>query len=195
MKWITKNFENLKGLLLLPFGIYFLILATWNFLKLGITATGKDIGFLSLMIILTILATILIDRHYSQEIGRVKTTSNFMIIVMIIFILFVFFMVDYLDIWINSQLNRPVSFTSIAWGFLFAYPFFSRKQTTYIIFSLTLILLAFLPTIGLIPFKMVFNDNYGVWGYLLIGLGMIIGGLLDHYTLQKMLPPQPGSEE
>lgn len=195
MKWITKNFENLKGLLLLPFGIYFLFLATWNFLELGITQTGKDIGFPSLMIILTILATILVDRYYSREMGRVQSSSNFMIFLNIFFLLFVFFMVDYLDMWINSQLNRPVSFTSIAWGFLFAFPFFSRKQTVYIIFSLALILLAFLPTIGWIPYKMVFNDQYGVWGYMLIGFGLIIGGLVDHYTLKKMLPPQPGSEE
>ncbi len=195
MQWITKNFENLKGMLLLPFGVYFLFLATWNFLKLGITETGKDIGIPTLMIILTILATILIDRYYSHEMGRVKTTSNLMIFLMIIFILFVFFMVDYLDMWINSQLNQPVSFTSIGWAFLFAFPFFSRKQTVYIIFSLALILLAFLPTIGLIPYHMVFNDQYGVWGYLLIGLGMIVGGLVDHYTLKKLLPHQPGSEE
>jgi hypothetical protein len=65
----------------------------------------------------------------------------------------------------------------------------------YIIFSLALILLAFLPTIGLIPYKMVFNDQYGVWGYLLIGLGMIIGGLVDHYILKKLLPTQSGVEE
>lgn len=195
LKWITKNFESLKGLLTLPIGIYFLFLATWNYLKLGITEKGKDIGFPTLMIILTILATILIDRYYSHTMGRVKSTSNLNIILMIFFILVAFFIVDYLDMWINSQLNQPISLTSIAWAFLFTFPFFSRKQTVYIIFSLALFLLAFLPTIGLTPYKMVFNDQYGVWGYLLIGLAMIIGGLVDHYTLKRLLPPQPGSDE
>lgn len=195
MKWITKNFENLKGLLILPFGIFFLFLATWNYLKLGITETGKDIGFPSLMIILTILATILIDRYYANTMGRVKSTSNLKIILMIFFILFMYFIVDYLDVMINSQLKQPISLTSIAWAFLFAYFFFSRKQTVYIIFALALFLLAFFPTIGLIPYKMVFNDQYGVWGYLLIGLAMIVGGLVDHYTLNKLLPAQPGNEE
>jgi len=187
-KWITKNFENLKGLLLLPFGIYFLFLATWNYLQLGITETGKDIGFPSLMIILTILVTILIDHYYAITMGRVKSTSNLKIILIIIFMFIMFFIVDYLDMMMNSQLKQPVSFTSIAWASLFAYIFFSRKQTVYIIFSVALFLLAFIPTIGLIPYKMIFNDLYGVWGYLLIGLAMIVGGLVDHYTLKKLLP-------
>ena len=195
MKWITKNFENLKGFLLLPFGIYFLFLATWNFLKLGITETGKDIGFPSLMIILTILATILIDRYYANTMGRVKSTSNLKIMLIIIFMFIMFFIVDYLDVLMNSQFKQPVSITSIAWASLFTFIFFSRKQTVYIIFSLALFLLAFFPTIGLIPYKMVFNDQDGVWGYLLIGLAMIVGGLVDHYTLKKLLPSEPGSEE
>lgn len=195
IRWITKNFENLKGLLLLPFGFFFLFLAAWNYLELGITETGKDIGFPTLMMILTILATILIDRYYSHEMGRVKSTSNLMNILMILFILFVFIMVDYLDMWINSNLKQPISLTSIAWAFIFAYPFFSRKQTVYIVFSMALFLLAFLPTIGLIPYKMVFNDQYGVWGFLLIGVAMVAGGLVDHLTIKKLLPTRTGSEE
>lgn len=194
MKWITKNFENLKGLLILPFGFFFLFLATWNYLKLGITETGKDIDFPSLMIILIILATILIDRYYANTMGRVKSTSNLKNILVIIFMFIMFFIVDYVDMLMNSQLKQPVSLTSIAWALLFAYPFFSRKQTVYLIFSLALFLLAFFPTIGLIPYKMIFNDLYGVWGYFLIGLGMIVCGLVDHYTLKKLLPFQTGSE-
>ena len=194
-RWITKNYENLKGLLILPFGIFFLFLATWNYFELGITATGKDIGLPSIMIILTILATIFFNRYYLQTMGSVKTISNLRNVLLILVIFLVFFIADYLDMLINSQLKQPISFTSIAWALLFAYTYFSRKQTVYIIFSFLLFVLAFLPTIGLIPYKMVFYDQYGVWGYMFVGLGLIIGGLVDHYTLKKLLPPQPGSLE
>lgn len=194
-RWITKNYENLKGLLIIPFGIFFLFLATWNYFELGITETGKDIGIPSIMIILTILATILINHHYSQTMGSVKTINNLRI-VLIIFVLFlVFIMADYLDMVLNSQLEQPISITSIAWALLFGYTFFSRKQTVYLIFSLLLFLLAFLPTIGMIPYKMVFDNQNGVWGYVLVGVGFIVGGLVDHFTLKKLLPSQPGSLE
>ncbi len=194
-RWITKNFENLKGLLVVPFGIYFLFLAAWNYLELGISPTGKDIGIPSVMIILTFLAAIVIDRYYSREMGRVKSTNNIMIFLLILFIFAAFVLVDYLDLFINSKLKHPISFTSIGWAILFAVPFFARKQTVYIVFSLALLLLAFLPTIGLTPYKMVFSDQAGVWGYLVIGLGLIFCGLVDHYTLIKLLPPQPGVVE
>ena len=112
-KWITKNFENLKGFLMLPFGIFFLFFASWNYFELGITKTGKDIGLPSIMIILTILATILINRYYSQTMGSVKTISNHRIVLIIFVIFLVFFMADYLDMVLNSQLEQPISINTI----------------------------------------------------------------------------------
>ncbi len=40
----------------------------------------------------------------------------------------------------------------------------------YLIFSILFILLAITPTIGLLPYESLFDNQYGVWGYLLVGI-------------------------
>ena len=75
-KWITKNFESLKGLINLPFAIYFLFLGVWNASQAGITSTGKDIGMPLVMIFLSIMVSIWISRYYARRMGTVKTITN-----------------------------------------------------------------------------------------------------------------------
>ena len=191
-KWITKNFENLKGLINLPIALYFFFLAIWNASQAGITSTGKDIGIPLIMIFLAILAMVWVSQYYSKKMGRVKTVTNTKIFGLFIVLFMLIILVDYLDLLVNNQLNNPVSVTSLAFAIFFAFPFFRRGQMVYLIFSILFILLAITPTIGLLPYESLFDNQYGVWGYLLVGITMLVGGLFDHFTLKKLLRSQAG---
>ncbi|MDO9086625.1 MAG: hypothetical protein Q7U53_10495 [Anaerolineaceae bacterium] len=194
-KWITKNFENLKGLINIPIALYFVFLAIWNASKAGITPTGKDIGIPLIMIFLAILSMVWVSQYYSKKMGTVKTLTNTKIFGLFIVLFMLIILMDYLDLKINKELNNPVSVTSLAFAIFFAFPFFRRGQMVYLFFSILFILLAITPTIGLLPYDSLFDNRYGVWGYLLVGITMLVGGLFDHYTLKKLLPPQPGNLE
>jgi hypothetical protein len=186
-KWITKNFENLKGLINIPIALYFIFLAIWNASKAGITPTGKDIGIPLIMIFLAILAMAWVSQYYSKKMGTVKTVTNTKIFGLFIVLFMLIILVDYLDLLINNQLNNPVSVTSLAFAVFFAFPYFRRGQMVYLIFSILFILLAITPTFGLLPYESLFDNLYGVWGYLLVGITMLVGGLFDHLTLKKQL--------
>lgn len=193
-RWITRNFESLKGLINLPFAIYFIFLAIWNSTQVGYTSTGKDIGFPLIIIILSILVSIWISRYYSRRIGNVKTITNTKIFWLFIVLFLLIILVDYLDLYINRQIANPVNITSLAFAIFFAFPYFRRGQLVYLLFAFLFILLALTPTFGLLPYKTIFDNQYGVWGYLLVGVTMLVGGLVDHFTLKKLLPTQKGSE-
>jgi hypothetical protein len=193
-KWITKNFENLKGLINLPIALYFIFLAIWNASQAGITPTGKDIGIPLIMIFLAILAMLWVSQYYAKKMGTVKTVTNTKIFVLFIVLFILIILVDYLDLVINNQLNNPVSVTSLAFAIFFAFPFFRRGQMVYLIFSILFILLAITPTIGLLPYEALFDNQYGVWGYLLVGITMLVGGLIDHFSLKKLVRSQTGNQ-
>lgn len=196
-KWLTENFENLKGLITVPIGIVFLLLAFWNALQLGITPGGKDIGLPMLMITLAILSTILISQYYKKKFGKVKPLVQYQIrsAVIVVAFLILYFFSKFLDAYISMRVNHPVSIESLMWAIFFIIPFLTRKQTIYLVFSILFIILALLPAFGLLPYESVFDPETGVWGYLLIGLAMIIGGMVDHFTLVSILPATAGEVE
>jgi hypothetical protein len=196
-KWLTENFENLKGLITVPIGIVFLLLAFWNALQLGITPGGKDIGLPMLMITLAILSTILISQYYKKKFGKVKPLVQYQIrsAVIVVAFLILYFFSKFLDAYISMRVNHPVSIESLMWAIFFIIPFLTRKQTIYLVFSILFIILALLPAFGLLTYESVFDPETGVWGYLLIGLAMIIGGMVDHFTLVSILPATAGEVE
>lgn len=196
-KWLTENFENLKGLITVPIGIVFLLLAIWNALQLGITPGGKDIGFPMLMITLAILSTLLIGQYYKKKFGKIKPLVQYQIrsAVIVVAFLILYFFSKFLDAYISMRVNHPVSIESLMWAIFFIIPFLTRKQTIYLVFSILFIILAVLPAFGLLPYESVFDPETGVWGYLLIGLAMIIGGMVDHFTLVSILPATVGEVE
>ena len=196
-KWVTENFENLKGLITVPFGIVFLFLAIWNASQLGITPAGKDIGLPMLMVVLAILSTILISQYYAKKFGKVKPLVQYQIrsVVIVISFLILYFISTFLEVFIYMRVKHPVSIQSLVWAIFFIIPFLTRKQTIYLVFSILFIILAVMPAFGLLPYESVFDPETGVWGYLLIGLTMSIGGMVDHFTLIKNLPAAIGEVE
>lgn len=193
-KWLTKNFEGLKGLINLPIALYFLFLAAWNASQSGITPNGKDIGWPMIALLLTILASFWISQLYSRRMGTVKILTRTKIFGLAIALFLLIILVDYLDLYLNKQLSNPISITSLAFAIFFAYPYFKRRQMVYLIFAIMFILLAITPTFGLLPYQTIFNDQYGVWGYLLLGVALFVGGLVDHFTLTKLLPLSQGAD-
>lgn len=196
-KWVTENFENLKGLITVPIGIVFLFLAFWNALQLGITPGGKDIGLPMLMVGLAILSTLLISWYYAKKYGIVKPLGRYQIrsIVIVVLFLILYFLSTFLDAYVFKHVNHPISVLSLLWAILFIIPFLTRKQAVYLVFAILFIILAFMPAFGLLPYDSVFDPETGVWGYLLVGLTMIIGGMVDHFTLIRNLPVTAGEVE
>lgn len=182
IRYITRNFDALQGLKMIPFGLYFLATGA------GWLGEQGDLSLSLPAFALTILAYWLISRYYARNFGRVNSESsslvhNFFLPLAVILILWVAAAVDY---WMRLPISIfGLTLAAILFGWWWLQEQRTRKHYAVMAGLIALISLAPLSGIGegwsiIQPPGTLFD--------LLLGVIFVIGGILDHVILINNLP-------
>ena len=177
VRYITRNFDALQGLKMVPFGLYFL--------AMGAGWLGKQ-GDLSLSLpafVLTLLVYWLTGRYYTRNFGRVNSersnlVNNFFLPLAVILILWVAAAVDY-------SMRLPVSAFGLTLAIILLIWWWLQEQRTRIHYAVMagLIALISLAPLGGVGEGWLIIQPPGTLFHLLIGAIFVIGGILDHLIL------------
>jgi hypothetical protein len=179
--FITKNYQALQGLVLVPLGAFMLIFGLGRLLGIP----GFQQGDCSLMLIafpIIIALTLLARKYYRQRFGEVRRE-----IWLVLGSVGGWFLLSMLDMtWLG---NLPVSFTMLGFALFFAMIAYASdgRRPHYYSLAAGLVLIAFLPLLDVVDKMDLFS---GQWhGNLFVGAVLVIGGLLDHRLLIHTLTP------
>ena len=181
IRYITRNFDTLQGLKMVPFGLYFLATGA------GWLGEQGDLSLSLPAFALTILAYWLISRYYTRNFGRVypersNIVNNILLPLVVILILWIAAAVDY---WMRlpvSIFGLTLAITLFGWWWLQD----QRTRVHYAVMSGLIALISLAPLSGIgegwsiiQPPRTLFN--------LLVGVIFVIGGILDHLILVNSL--------
>ena len=184
-RFITRNYPNMQGLVQVPVGT----LVTLQSMGMILGWPGFQQGDCTLATItvpLTILFTFLAFRYYRMNFGEVKIGAMMPTILSSALILVCWFVISILDMTLLKSI--PVSFTMLGIAVIFlTFPIFSAGwRRYYYVFGALLLISSFLPLTGLYTKLDLFGGS--TWmGNIGVGLTLVLGGLLDHWTLVKVL--------
>lgn len=188
IRFITRYYESLRGLINIPLALLLLAMASQEFFPKPLWKQG-DLTLTLPLMALMFLAMIPITRYYRRRYGSVQVQhpGRYFLFVMIAIITIM------LAGWIDGLLERnfrfPVSLyvlTAAVWMFLGGQ---NRRRWYYRVFGVILALLSLYPGLAnLLGFEPYSNFYNGLFN-LILGLGIGIVGILDHLLLTRMLRP------
>lgn len=184
-RFITRNYPSMQGLVQVPVGIFVTLQSLGMILGWPGFQQG-DCTLATITVPLTILFTFLAIRYYRKNFGEVKLGAMMPTIIFSSLILVCWYVMGVLDMtWLK---NIPVSFTMLVIAALFlAIPIFSAGwRRYYYVFGALLAISAFLPLLGLYTKLDLFGGSRWM-GNIGIGLTLVLGGLLDHWNLVRIL--------
>lgn len=177
VRYITRNFDALQGLKMVPFGLFFLTMGA------GWLGEQGDLSLSLPAFVLTLLVYWLIGRYYTRNFGRVNSersnlVNNFILPLAVILILWVAAAVDY---W----MPLPVSIFGLTLAVILFVWWWLQEQRTRIHYAVMagLIALISLAPLGGIQEGWSIIQQPGTIFYLLVGAIFVIGGILDHLIL------------
>jgi len=186
---VTSNYNYLKGLLSIPLGLYFLLaaggIAGWWSLFIP---TQEGYPELVIFVALGGLYWGLVQ-YYKRTFGRVDHSSGNQ--KKVIF----FWFIAIAAIVINNLFNLPVFLLGLAFAGMYFSFYISLKRRVH-----NLILGVAIAAVSCLPLVSDIEPADKIWGHmgaafcLVLGGGMMIIGLLDHWLLVRTLPPVPGEE-
>jgi hypothetical protein len=189
IRFVTANYNYLKGLLGIPPGIYFLLaaggIAGWWQLFIP-----TQEGYVELVIFIALGGLYWgLVQYYNRTFGRVAHLSGNQKWVII------FGFIAIAAIVINNLFDLPVFLLGLAFAGMYLSFYISLKgRFHYLILSMALVVVSCLPLISDI------EPADKIWGHmgaafcLVLGGGMIIIALLDHWLLVRTLPSAPDEE-
>ena len=190
VRYVTSNFNRLKGLNMTLMGVVVAITGLW---------TNRHQGDLSLLIILVVAFVplqLLLNRYYRKTFGQVSRTQK-----------------DLRGEWIANILGGVLGLAAFiadttgvlpfsAVGLLFAAMFVweyvwvnrtftEKRRSYYLVFAIIIVLVSLLPLFGLGTLWRTLGFADPIFGVMtIVGLLLIVAGLLDHVFLMKAFPPQ-----
>ena len=193
IRFITRYYESLCGLINLPIALFLMMMASQEFFP-GPLAK-RDVGAFTLpLMVLMFLAMIPITRYYRRRYGSVQVQhpGRYFLFVMIAIVTIM------LAGWIDGLLERnfrfPVSLyvlTVAVWMFLGGQ---NRRRWYYRVtlgspWPCSSLFPAVANLLGLAPYESPLNHLFNGLFNLTLGLGIGIVGILDHLLLTRMLRP------
>jgi len=185
---VTDNFFFWQGLRWIPLGVAMLGYATAFSPRVPIPPALRLWLGLPTFAVAIWLSSSVLGRYYSRHFGRVqsepsrhvvRTAVKWLVVYPAIVVAFV----------VDTTLGPPVAVSALA----FAIAIEAYRQSTgggrvhYILASLGLVAFAILPLVGILtPGKPVLASLIGVVGFI-----YIVGGVLDHRELVRILTPIP----
>ncbi|MBN1372027.1 MAG: hypothetical protein JW987_08790 [Anaerolineaceae bacterium] len=186
IRFITRYYESLRGLLNMPLALLLLALASQEFFPGPLWKQG-DLTLTLPLMALMFLAFIPITRYYRKYYGSVQVEKPGRYMQWALLAIASIMLAG----WIDSQIlpNFPVSLyvlTAAVWMFLGGR---NRRRWYYRVFAVVLALFSFYPAfsspLGMNPLSSTFKGVFD----LILGLGIGIVGMMDHVLLTRMLRP------
>ena len=196
VRFVTENYHNLQGLKMVPLGLWFVAAGAgdagwwpWFF------KTGRPVSHL-LGLGLAWFLSWLIGRYYKYNYGQVQPSPQTqrkgrLVTIVGLPALLIALAVDW-------SMKLPVSLVAllITAYFLTAYLCSSgRFRKHYVVIALLFAGLGLMPLLLRVPLSDRIWGPGGVMFTLLLGLGLIAGGILDHLLLVRTLKPLPEASD
>lgn len=192
MRFVTENFELLQGLRMVPFGLWFLIMAIGDLAQIPVLRQGR-LDYPLLLFIAVGGLYWWIGNYYTRNYGRVvhlpksgraKLLTGWPILLFVVGIA--------LDVW----LQLPVSFLAMVLCLYFFVPFIMALplvRVHYALIGLVMLLLSLMPLFVAGPLRMEFFAPAGIYFLLGMGLALIVAGVIDHLWLRSVMQPEQGA--
>ena len=179
VRYITRNFDALQGLKMVPFGLFFLAMGA------GWLGEQGDLSLSLPAFVLTLLVSWLISRYYTRNFGRVNSersnlVNNFLLPLAVILILWVAAAIDY-------SMRLPVSVFGLTLAIILSFWWWLQEQRTrihYAIMASLIVLISLAPLAGIGEGWLIIQPSGTVF-HLLVGAIFVLGGILDHLILVK----------
>lgn len=179
VRYITRNFDALQGLKMVPFGLFFLAMGA------GWLGEQGDLSLSLPAFVLTLLVSWLISRYYTRIFGRVNSersnlVNNFLLPLAVILILWVAAAIDY-------SMRLPVSVFGLTLAIILFFWWWLQEQRTrihYAIMASLIVLISLAPLAGIGEGWLIIQPPGTVF-HLLVGAIFVLGGILDHLILVK----------
>lgn len=177
VRYITRNFDALQGLKMVPFGLFFLAMGA------GWLGEQGDLSLSLPAFVLTLLASWLIGRYYARNLGRVNSersnlANNFLLPLAVVLILWIAAAVDY---WMRlpvSIFGLTLAIVLLGWWWLQE----QRMRIHYAIMAGLIALISLAPLGGIGEGWSIIQPP-GTLFNLLVGVIFMVGGILDHLIL------------
>lgn len=192
MRFVTENYELLQGLRMIPFGLWFVIMALGDLAQIPAFKQGR----LDYPLLLFVAVGGLYwwsGVYYAHTYGRVqqraksarqKLLAGWPLLLFII------------GITIDVLLALPVSFLAIALSFYFFVPFIKALpllRVHYAFIGLVMLGLGLMPLFVDGSLKLAFFAPSGAYFLLGMGLALLAAGVLDHLWLRGVMQPGQGA--
>lgn len=184
VRYVTRFYSVLKGLKLVPFGIYIFVL---SFRHIGWTGLGEegDCTYTLPLLILMIILYFVIDRYYAKRFGEVKPVKGEdgwwkgilpLAILMAAIVL-------------ENIILTPFSLTGVTIAAFLIYSGILTRRWHYLAGGVAMIIVSLLPlAVGSEPTNRIYGTMGFVWGLTFGSVWMIIG-LIDHFILVRAFKP------
>jgi len=182
IRYITRNFDALQGLKMVPFGLYFLAMGA------GWLGEQGDLSLSLPAFLLALLAYWLLGRYYARNFGRVEPEKgqvvfNFLLPLMILLLLWVASFVDYAMRLTVSFFGLTLALVLFAWWWLQE----PRNRIHYAVMAGLVALISLAPLGGIGQGWSIIQPPGNLF-HLLVGAILAVGGILDHLVLIKSFP-------
>ena len=185
---VTDNFFFWQGLRWVPMGVAMLGFATAYSPRVPIPSSLRAWIGLPTFVLALWLSSSVLGRYYNRHFGRVRGDPSRHVVRTTIKWLVVYPAIT-VALFADARLGPPVIVSSLA----FAIAIEAYRQSTgggrehYIVASLGLVAFSILPLFGVLPpGKPILASLIGILGFI-----YIVGGVLDHRELVRILTPIP----
>jgi hypothetical protein len=186
IRYITQTYEALKGLKLVPFGLFIVIS---SFRQMGWTGLGNegDCTYTLPLFVVILALYIVADQYYTRTFGRVRVFKNTPLLPVLILLGILF-----ASIVLELALKTSVSLIGLTIAALLIYSGVKTRRFYYTVagaamLAISLVPLFLPPVVSGKPFS-----TFGFWWTMLIGVSWIVLGLLDHWKLVHAMKPVQG---
>ena len=182
-KYLTSYYDALKGLKLVPVGLFLLVLSTRD---LGWNLIGRegDCTYSLPLLLVVIALYIAADRYYVRRFGTVQPRQPVSTLVWSAVALAVFFGVVVLE----AAVKLPFSLIGVVIGAALLFSGWRTRRLHYTIGGAVMVVLGLLPLIPGLADPAVFMP-FGFWFNFTLGLLWTVLGILDHFMLIRGMKP------
>lgn len=178
-KYFTGYYDALKGLKMVPIGLFLLALSTRD---LGWNLIGRegDCTYSLPLLLLVIALYFAADRYYAHRFGSVQPRQPNSILIWSILGMSVFFGVVVLE----AAVKLPFSLIGVVIGAALLFSGWKTHRAHYIIGGAVMLVLGLLPLMPGLADPEAFMP-FGFWFNFALGLLWTLLGLLDHFMLVR----------
>jgi hypothetical protein len=187
IRYITQTYEALKGLKMVPFGLFMMVIA---FRDLGWTWLGEtgDCTYTAPLLVMLVGLYFAIDKYYSRTFGVVRVQPKSSPLVYGLILMSIFFGAVAVEV----AVKPPISLIGLTISALLIYVGSRTRRGYYIAAG---VVMAGISLVPLLPGSNRSFGTFGFWWNMLFGVTWTVLGVVDHWMLVRAMKPTVGGED